>query len=95
MPFITPGKPTKIKNKIYLGASTILGVLLSFLVYAFCEFRYLDWVTKNDQSPDFSYDYLFLILFLFLGVVGGFFLGKFWWRKLYVERVWAKRIKRK
>jgi hypothetical protein len=32
-------------------------------------------------------------LWLF-GLLGGFFLGQFWWRKIYVERVWIKRFKK-
>ena len=88
--FNAPVKPTKTKKKIYLVASTILGMLLSLLVYAFFEFSYLDWVASLGKSPNFDYDYFFWGLFLFLGAIGGFQLGKVWWRMVYVERVWAK-----
>ena len=90
-----PGKPTKIKNKIYLCASTILGILLSLIVYALFELNYLDWANSQGQYPDFQNDYLFLSFFIILGAIGGFFLGKFWWRKVYIEKAWAKKKRKK
>ena len=99
MLFGVPGKPTKIKKIIYLFASTILGLVLSFIAHALIEINYLSWAAKYGYIVA-SYGSCFLpfwfqnILWA-LGAVGGFLLGKFWWRKLYVERVWMKRKKRK
>lgn len=96
--FDTPGKPTLLKKIVYLIAATVLGVLLSFMVHAFLEINYLNLLQSQGRvasfyngcalPPDFS-DSLFL-----LGAVGGFFLGRFWWRMIYIDRVWAKKRKK-
>ena len=89
-----------LKKAIYLLSATILGVLLSFLVHAGIEMIYLNWALK-------AYDTGYVVTFyggcalppilqavlLVAGVVGGFLLGRWWWQKVYVERVWAKKIK--
>ena len=99
MLFGVPGKPTKIKKIIYLFASTILGLVLSFIVHALIEINYLSWAAKHGYIVvSFGSCFLppwFQAVIWILGAAGGFLMGKFWWRKLYVERVWMKRKKRK
>lgn len=97
--FKARGKPAKFKKAVYLVATIILGVLLSFLAHAFIEIKYLDWALGQGVAVPFYLGCalppaLSLELLLF-GIVGGFFLGRFWWRLVYVERVWAKRYAKK
>lgn len=95
MIFGSPGKATKLKRAVYLTVSTILGIFLSYLAHAVLEINYLSWV-QGQEKPAVFYGACALwpwlqILLWAGGAVGGFFLGKFWWRKLYVERVWVKK----
>lgn len=92
--FRPPGEATKIKKIIYLMAATILGLLLSFLIHALIEINYLRWLASQNIIVSLSGGcalalWLNISLWL-LGAVGGFFLGRFWWRKLYIERVWVR-----
>jgi len=91
----TPGKPTKTKNKIYLLASTLLGIFLTLLICASLELNYLNWMMKKELTANLNADYALIGICLIIGAVGGFFVGGIWWRKLYVERVWAKKRKKK
>lgn len=93
--FDAPGKPTKLKKTIYLFATIILGLLLSIIAHAVIEINYLQRIIENREAAIF-YGGCALSPWLrnalwILGVVGGYFLGQFWWRKVYVERVWVKR----
>jgi H+/Cl- antiporter ClcA len=95
MIFGPPGKPTKLKKVIYLISSTILGLFLSYLAHAFIEINYLNWMDNRGEAVSFYgacalWPPLQIGLWLF-GALGGFFLGRFWWRKLYVERFWLKK----
>lgn len=85
------GEATKSKKIIYLIASTILGILLSLLAHAFIEIRFLCWAQAQDMTVTFYGScvlppYLQILLWV-LGTVGGFVLGRFWWRKIYIEKV--------
>jgi uncharacterized membrane protein YgaE (UPF0421/DUF939 family) len=95
--FRPPEEPTNLKKAVYLVAATILGVLLSFLIHALIEINYLHWMANQDIIVSLSggcalTPWLQIILWI-LGAVGGFFLGRFWWRKIYVEKVWAQKWK--
>lgn len=82
--FNKPGEPTLIKKTIYLIAATILGgelsVLLGTLVLA-------SKYQKNENQDACLVWYSFIAL----GALCGFLVGRFWWLKLYVEKVWAKK----
>lgn len=82
------------KKAVYLLASTILGALLSFIIRVFVEINYLNWAQKNNYHITFYGHYALhpalQAAFWISGIIGGFFLGKFWWRKVYVEKVWRK-----
>lgn len=94
--FNAPGKPTKLKKTVYLLATTVLGLILSFLLHAFIEINYLSWLEGQGRTATFygscALPPWLQISLLVLGVASGFFMGRFWWRKVYVERVWAKGI---
>jgi len=76
-------------------ASTILGLMLSFFVHALIEINYLHWAESHNKVITFYYScalpLLLQISLWFIGAVGGFFLGRFWWRKIYIERSWVKK----
>ncbi|MDD4901380.1 MAG: hypothetical protein PHS62_04775 [Patescibacteria group bacterium] len=93
--FNTPGKPTNLKKAVYLAASVILGLLLGLIAHAAIEMKYLALADSRGWAVNFYYGcalpiWLQILIWL-AGVVGGYFLGSWWWRKLYVERVWEKK----
>ena len=93
-----PKNPTKLKKAVYLFLSVILGLLLSFLAHTAIEMSYLYGSEKFGYSVSY-YNNCFLppvlqIAILLGGIVGGFLLGRWWWQKVYVERVWVNKIKR-
>jgi uncharacterized membrane protein YgaE (UPF0421/DUF939 family) len=90
-------KADNFKKAIYLLASTILGLLLSFLVHALIEINYLKVAADQNIAVAFSNgcalpSWLNISLWV-LGALGGLFLGRFWWRKIYIEKVWAQNRK--
>jgi H+/Cl- antiporter ClcA len=89
-----PGKPTPIKKTAYLCATVFLGVLLGLIVQAMMEIKYLDYAQSRGLEVNFYYGNATppsLVLSLVLaGAVIGYFLGQYWWRKVYIERNWAK-----
>jgi hypothetical protein len=93
--FNTPGKPTPLKKAVYLCATTFLGVMLSFITHAIIEISYLRALARAGRLAVFyggcALPPMLQTALLVLGIFGGFFLGRFWWRKLYVERVWARK----
>jgi len=95
MLFGKPGEPTKLKRKVYLCASTILGMLLSFIAHGLIEINYLRQAESQGKIVPFYGSCTLMpilqIALLVFGALGGFFLGRFWWRKLYIERVWDKK----
>lgn len=95
---ITPGNPTKFKKTVYLSASVVLGVMLSFLAHAIIEMIYLRLASSQDWPVSFHYGCalpLVLSYGLFIiGIIGGYFLGRYWWRWIYIDRVWEIRSKK-
>jgi len=95
MIFMNVGKPTQLKKVIYLMASVILGILLSFIAHALIEIGYLRWVLNHGQVAPFyggcALAPWLQVVLLGIGIIGGFFLGRFWWRKIYIERAWVKK----
>lgn len=95
MLFNAPGKPTRFKKAVYLTASIVLGLLLSFIAHMLIEINYLHWVLNQGRVASFYggcalLPELRVALWVF-GSIGGLFLGRFWWRIVYIERVWEKR----
>jgi len=79
------------KKTIYLIASTVFGIILSCIAHAVIEIIYLqqaDNITWYSQGgvgacalpPAVQYG---LVL---IGIVGGYFLGRYWWKIVYIER---------
>ena len=99
---VTPPKPTPTKKFIYLILTTILGILLSFLICTFIEIKYFNWVLNNQWAQENPSDVMLSakyalhpalrIALLLVGAIGGFFLGRVWWRKVYIEQYWYKKF---
>jgi len=92
--FSAPANPTKFKHAVYLSASTLLGILVSLLVHAGVEAIYLAWAESSGKQVVWyggcALHPVIQIVFIFLGVIGGFLLGRLWWRLVYIERKWAQ-----
>lgn len=81
-----------IKKTVYIIATMFLGLLLSFLAHAGIEIWYINRVLAQGQPPKASslvhncfLPISFQIILLLAGLIGGYFLGKTWWRIIYVE----------
>lgn len=83
----------------YLALSIVLGVVFSYGLHAVTEILYLRWAETRSLEvvwythfgkglcalhPIVQYG---LLLF---GVIGGWLVGRVWWRLVYVERRWSK-----
>ncbi|MFH1509204.1 MAG: hypothetical protein ABIE68_03505 [bacterium] len=81
-------QPTKAKHVIYLIASTFLGIILSFFVHAVVEMWYLNYLSDNSFEVIWhggcALPYYLQIIILLAGAIGGFFLGKAWWKLVYL-----------
>ncbi len=95
MSFENSSVPTKTKKIIYLISWVILGALLSFLAHAFIELKYLSWAGDNNYTVVWyggcALPPLLRVGLFALGAVGGFLLGKYFWRKIYIEQAYWKR----
>ena len=81
------------KKTIYIILVIILGLILSFIFHAVIEIFYINHLLEKGIFPEPSslthqcYLPSFLQIFLLLaGLFGGYFLGRFWWQKVYIER---------
>ena len=88
-----------MKKAIYIIFSTLLGILLSFILHAGIEVLYIRYSEKVNWNSVFGKGlcalpvWLQIGLFIF-GAVFGFLLGLFWWRLVYIEkRRWFKKKK--
>lgn len=82
-------KATPLTHVIYLAASTLLGLLLSFIVHALAEMLFIrlaenagsqiTWYGSCALHPAIRYT------LPVLGAVAGFFTGRVWWRMIYIE----------
>lgn len=84
----------KMKRKIYIGLTMLFGVELMVVLHALVESWYISMLTTNN-TPITSYKFWVFSTYLPLwlpaimligGLVGGFFLGKWWWQIVYVEK---------
>jgi len=69
---------------------------MSLIAHAFIEMVFLSWAVERELPVEF-YSGCALppplqIGLVIVGLVSGFFVGRIWWRKIYVERVWLKKF---
>lgn len=100
--FSAPPNPSKTKHVTYIAAAIVLGICVSAFVQYIIEYVLLiltDVSWLNIHGYNWSIHGIFYgsllhpvsqVLILLLGVYGGYRVGKYWWRLVYVERKWAK-----
>ena len=73
-----------MKKQIYIALFTFLGFLFHFLVLELVETWHI-----NYSMEEFSGTVFLMVagIWLALGTVCGFLEGKFFWQKIYVERI--------
>ncbi len=89
------------KRTVYLCLATLLGVVASYGVHALAELWYLRWADRSGNAivwtKHFGVGQCALPWFaqyglLAAGIVGGYLLGRVWWRMVYVEhRHWMRK----
>ncbi|MDI3496416.1 MAG: hypothetical protein PWQ35_437 [Patescibacteria group bacterium] len=93
----TLGKPTKFKRVIYLISFITLGLLLSLNLHALIEINYLSWISGQGRIANFyggcALPPLIQVCIWLLGISGGYFVGTFCWKKVYIERSWGRHHK--
>lgn len=80
-----------MKKLIYITLFTFLGLLLQFLIHGLIENWYINLLVSDfpKYSLGFSWLQWFIIhhigtvVLLIIGLLFGFWQGKFWWRKIY------------
>lgn len=76
---------------LYIFLTTILGLILSFIVHAAIELLYLWWAGAADKEVIWTEIFgkscalpLWLIYLLpIAGIIFGIWLGFIWWKKIY------------
>ncbi|MBU0597675.1 hypothetical protein KKF61_01610 [Patescibacteria group bacterium] len=81
----------KAKYYLYRILSVILMVLLSYIIHALAEILWLkyadDIIWYNHLGIGMcALHPIFQYTILILGIIGGFFIGKVWWRIVYIEK---------
>lgn len=84
-----------IKKTIYILLTMLLGLILSFLAHALIEINFIKYLLAQGLAPAnqtaFGYGYCVLPVALqfgliVLGLIGGYFLGQWWWKIVYIEK---------
>lgn len=78
-----------MKKQIYITLFTLLGLLMHFLIIESIATLYI--YHASHDFPSFVYQIIFPA-WLALGVLSGFYQGKFFWQKIYVERIKKENI---
>ncbi len=77
----------KLKKVVYVLLAVFLGILLSFIIHGLIEMLYLKIAADRGIAVTWTFSCAlpaFLQIGLVLaGIIGGFFLGLYWWKKIY------------
>lgn len=88
------------KRPLYLALTTLLGVMVSYVLHALIEVGYLSaaetrgWDVRWTMHLGLGLCSLPVVVqytLLVAGLLGGFLIGRVWWRWVYVERRWDRR----
>ena len=90
-----------MKKTIYVMLTIFLGILLSFLMHALIEFTFLEYARVHGIRVNWnmalgascSLPGFVQLLIIFLGALGGYFLGQYWWKIVYVEKIFENKVK--
>lgn len=82
-----------MKKYFYIFSFTVLGVILQLLIHAIIEIWYLDLLLKDFGTYGFGFSWrawfvihhISTVILLVSGIILGFWQGKFWWAKLYLD----------
>lgn len=92
-----PGPQPTWKRPLYLLLTTLLGLIVSFGLHSVIELWYLHWAETSNATIVWTTTFGMCSLPLWvqyllpiLGLIGGFFQGRVWWRWVYVERRWDR-----
>lgn len=91
---IRDNRATKSKKTIYLTASIFLGILISIILHAALEIAYIN--IKLGRGEDFIFYgacslHLGIQITIFTsGVIFGYLFGRYWWKRIYVEKVFER-----
>ncbi len=86
---------TKTKKKIYVGLTIFLGIMLSFIAHALLEVAILRQAFAEGRIVEGTYflrvgwcalPFWVQYTFPVLGIVGGYFLGQYWWKVVYIQK---------
>lgn len=97
-----------MKRVIYIAAFTFLGVLVQFIVHALIETWYIGLLLADFPRYGLGFTWetwerihhVLSGVLLLAGALLGFSSGRFWWRRIYVEKrylhrwQWGNRRKR-
>jgi hypothetical protein len=84
-----------MKKTIYVLLTIVLALEISFILHGLIEIFYIDYALASkillDDTLFLGRFYCVLPLWLSYGlllsaVIGGYFLGQFWWRMVYIEK---------
>lgn len=89
-----------MKRAVYIIAFTFLGVLLQFLIHAGIEIPVIFLLLKDFETFGLGLTWdqwvmihdIGTIVFFAAGAAGGFLLGRYWWRVIYIEKRLRKNI---
>jgi len=94
-----------MKKTIYIILTIFLGLMLSFIGHALVEVAYINSALSSGREVQGIYFLGFgwcalpnwvQYTFSVLGIVGGYFLGQYWWKVVYIEkRHWRFRRQQK
>lgn len=84
-----------MKKTAYIASFTFLGILLQLIIHGLVEVWYVGLLLKDfsKYGLGLSWNNWFLIhhiatvILLILGILLGFWQGKYWWRKIYEEDI--------
>lgn len=84
-----------MKKTAYIASFTFLGILLQLIIHGLVEVWYVGLLLKDFSryGLGLSWNNWFLIhhiatvILLILGILFGFWQGKYWWRKIYEEDI--------
>ncbi|OGZ33475.1 MAG: hypothetical protein A2Y98_03040 [Candidatus Portnoybacteria bacterium RBG_19FT_COMBO_36_7] len=83
-----------MKKIIYIAASMLLFVLLSFILHSAIEIPMISLLTKNFDKYGLGLSWqnwyaihsIGTFLLAFLGLAAGYFVGRRWWKIIYIEK---------
>lgn len=89
------------KKTVYIFLTMIFGFLVGNLIYTSLAVSYPDILFMQEdascmtcQGQLFEVYPLQQMIFTVLGTIGGYYLGRFWWQVVYVDRKYRNKDKK-